>query len=116
MPASRERLPAGESPRDFRAPVSEKLLIRGTLFGGFRKCLYPAMKFQSDTERRMSVVLENDKSVLKWFKPAKGDFRIFHSQDEEYIPDFAAETTDTCYLLEPKMNKEMDDPVVKAKA
>jgi type III restriction enzyme len=34
------------------------------LFGGFSKCLYPAQRFQSDSERRFSVVLENDSEVL----------------------------------------------------
>jgi len=105
-----------ERPRDFRLPIEEKLLIRGMLFGRFRRALYPAVKFQSDTERRLSVVLENDKTVLKWFKPAKGDFRIYYTHDEEYVPDFAVETADACYLLEPKARNELTDPVVQAKA
>ena len=105
-----------ERPRDFRLPIEDKLLIRGMLFGGFRRALYPAVKFQSDSERRFAVVLENDKTVLKWFKPAKGDFRIYYAHDDEYIPDFAIETADCCYLFEPKARDEMDDPVVLAKA
>ena len=74
------------------------------------------MKFQSDTEHRFSVILENDKSVKKWFKPVKGQFQIFYSHDDEYVPDFAAETTDACYLCEPKAQDEMDDSIVQAKA
>ena len=109
-------IPAGTSARDFRQPVEEKLLIRGMLFGGFKRCLYSEQKFQSDTERRMSVVLENDKTVLKWFKPAKGDFRIDYAAGEEYIPDFAVETADICFMIEPKGRDEMTDPVVVAKA
>jgi len=109
-------VPAGESPRDFRVPVAEKLLIRGMLFGGFGKCLYATQKFQSDPERRFAVVLENDKSVLKWLKPTKGQFNIHYSHDDEYVPDFAAETADACYLCEPKRASEVQDPVVLAKA
>ena len=30
----------------------------------------------SDWERRFAVVLEKDKTVLKWFKPGKGVFPI----------------------------------------
>jgi type III restriction enzyme len=105
-----------EKPRDFRLPIEEKLLIRGMLFGGFRRALYPTVKFQSDSERRFAVVLENDQKVLKWFKPAKGDFRIYYAHDDEYVPDFAVETADVCYLFEPKARDEMDDPVVLAKA
>ena len=35
----------------FRAPVEEKLLIKGMVFGDFSKCLYPAQKFDSNPER-----------------------------------------------------------------
>src|ERR1035441_7077148 len=41
-------VPAGESVRFFRTTVDDRLLIKGMLFGGFRKCLYPARKFDSD--------------------------------------------------------------------
>jgi type III restriction enzyme len=109
-------LPAGESLRNFRSPVEEKILIRGMLFGGFSKCLYAAVKFQSDTERRFSVILENDKTVTKWFKPVKGQFQIFHSYDDEYVPDFAAETAEACFLCEPKAADEISDTTVQAKA
>jgi len=109
-------VPAGESPRDFRAPVEAKLLIRGMLFSGFQKSLYTTQKFQSDPERRFAVVLENDKSVRKWFKPLKGQFQIFYSHEDEYVPDFAVEAEDACYLCEPKQASEMEDAVVLAKA
>lgn len=108
---------AGEKARPFRTPVDEKQLIRGMLFDGFAKCLYASQKFDSDSERRLSVVLENDKSVLKWFKPPKGVFQILYNRnDDEYIPDFVAETADHKYLLEPKRSTEMNDPEVIAKA
>lgn len=49
-------------------------------------------------------------------KPAKGDFRIYYAHDDEYIPDFCAETKTTRYLCEPKAKDEMTDLVVLAKA
>jgi type III restriction enzyme len=64
--------PAGEAPVNFRAPVDEKQYIRSILFGGFRKCLYQVQKFDSDPERRFAVILEQEPTVEKWFKPAKG--------------------------------------------
>ncbi len=109
---------AGESARPFRTPVDERQLIRGMLFTGFSRCLYPIQKFDSDSERRLSVVLENDKqAVQKWFKPSKGIFKIHYTRNEdEYVPDFCVETKDAKYLLEPKRASEMDDPEVIAKA
>jgi type III restriction enzyme len=107
----------GENARPFRTPVEERQMIRGMLFAGFSRCLYPTQKFDSDSERRLSVVLENDETVLKWFKPSKGDFRIHYNRSEdEYIPDFCVETKAAKYLLEPKRATELDDSEVVAKA
>ncbi|MEK6756462.1 MAG: DEAD/DEAH box helicase family protein, partial [Bacteroidota bacterium] len=108
--------PAGETERDFRAPVADKQDIRRMLFSGFRRCLYRVQKFDSDPERRFAVVLENSKEVMKWFKPAKGDFQIHYSSEASYEPDFVAETTTAKYLCEPKNASELTDDEVQAKA
>jgi len=108
--------PVDEAERDFRAPVTEKQDIRKMLFSGFRTCLYRVQKFDSDSERRFAVVLENDSEVLKWFKPAKGDIPIFHSGDTPYEPDFAVETKTAKFLCETKRADEMEDREVLAKA
>jgi type III restriction enzyme len=107
---------ANEKTRHFRTTVDDKLLIRGMLFDGFEKSLYSVLRFQSNTERVMAVILDSDKTVLKWLKPAKGDFRIYYAHDDEYIPDFAAETKTARYLCEPKSKDEMTDETVLAKA
>jgi type III restriction enzyme len=109
-------IPAGEKPRDVRTPVEEKLLIRGMLFGGFKKCLYPAQRFQSDTERRFAVLLENDSDVVKWFKPGKGDFHIYYQGDVPYEPDFVVETKKEKLICETKAAKEIGSVEVKEKA
>ena len=86
------------------------------LFGGFKKCLYPVQKFQSDAERRLAAILERD--AIKWFKPAKGQFQMYYklgAEHPEYQPDFVAETDQTIYMLEPKAKNEMEDPIVLAK-
>jgi type III restriction enzyme len=108
--------PEDESERDFRAPISNKQDIRRMIFGGFRRCLYRVQKFDSDPERRFAVVLESDKSVLKWVKPAKGQFRIYYEGDQAYEPDFVAETETAKFLCEPKAANEMAAEDVKAKA
>ena len=109
---------ADENVRDFRATIPEGQRNRiGTMvFGGFGKCLYPIQKFDSDPERRFAVILENEADVLKWFKPAKGDFQIHYSHEESYEPDFVVETTAEKLLCEPKRANEMTDEVVLAKA
>jgi type III restriction enzyme len=108
--------PADETERDFYAPVVERQDIRKMLFSGFKKCLYRVQKFDSDTERRFAVVLENDKEVLKWFKPAKGDFQIHTASDASYEPDFVVETKEEKYLCESKSAAEMEDRDVLEKA
>ncbi len=111
--------PAGENIRNYRELVEEKRFIRSMLFGGFSKCLYDVQKFDSDTERRLSVILETDDTVLKWFKPARNVFQIYYrvgTNEGNYEPDFVVETDDAKYLCEPKSKDEMDDPIVIAKA
>jgi len=46
---------AGQAPRHFRATVEDVGAIRQMLFGGFTKCLYPLVKFDSDTRRQQVV-------------------------------------------------------------
>ena len=111
--------PLGEDPIDFRAPVEEKQFIRSLSFGGFRKCLYPSQKFDSDPERRFAMILEAEPMVEKWLRPAKGQFQIFYRlnhNDQSYEPDFAVETKTQMLLCEPKRVSEMTDEIVTAKA
>lgn len=85
-------------------------------FGGFSRCLFQIQKFQSDTERKLAVIL--DREAQKWFRPAKGQFQIFYrigSEHLEYQPDFVAETENCIYMLESKARNEMDAPDVIAK-
>ena len=108
-----------ENVRDFRIPIpeGEKIRIKSMLFCGFERCLYAIQKFDSDSERRFAVILENDKDVVqKWFKPSKGVFQIHYSHEESYEPDFVVETNDTKFLCEPKQASEMDDVTVLRKA
>ncbi|HWP93312.1 MAG TPA: DEAD/DEAH box helicase family protein [Thermodesulfobacteriota bacterium] len=107
---------ASEPIHDFRETVNDKSRIAQMLFGGFQRCLYPIQKFQSDTERKLAVIL--DRESLKWFKPAKGQFQIFYKsglEHLEYVPDFVAETENCIYMLEPKARSEITDADVLAK-
>lgn len=111
-------LGADQAVRDFRTPIPEgkKHQIRNMLFGGFQKCLYPEQKFETDSERRFAVILENDEDVLKWFKPAKKKFQIHYSHDDSYEPDFVVETATGKFICEPKRASEVSNDVVQSKA
>lgn len=101
---------------DFRQPPADKSNMAKYLFGGFERCLYPVQKFQSDPERKLSVILERE--ALKWFKPAKGQFQIYYksgADHPEYQPDFVAETDSYILMLEPKAKNQMNAPDVLAK-
>ena len=108
--------PADEAIHNHRYPVADRSRIKQMIFGGFSRCLYPVQKFDSDTERVLSVVL--DREAIKWFKPARGQFQLFYkwgADQREYQPDFVAETADAIYMLEPKARNAMEDGEVIAK-
>ena len=107
---------ADEPPLDFRISPADKSNMSRYLFGGFSRCLCPTQKFQSDAERKLAVILERE--ALKWFKPTRGQFQLFYRSgidDQEYQPDFVAETTSQILMMEPKASNQMQDPDVLAK-
>ena len=107
---------ASEPVLDFRQKPEDRSNMAKYLFGGFQRCLYPVQKFQSDSERKLAVILERE--ALKWFKPAKGQFQIVYklgADNPEYQPDFVAEAADVIYMLEPKAGSELASPDVIAK-
>lgn len=106
----------GEAVQDFRQTVEDRGRIAQMLFGGFHRGLYSVQKFDSDTERRLAIILDRDSQ--KWFRPASGQFQISYKLGvsvRDYQPDFVAETKDCIYMLEPKANNEMISPEVLAK-
>lgn len=107
---------SGEPPLDYRQSPADKNNMARYLFTGFSRCLYSEEKFQSDSERKLAVILERE--ALRWFKPTRGQFQIYYkwgAEHPEYQPDFVGETSDTIYMLEPKMRSEMTDAQVIAK-
>lgn len=116
LKASAYTASAASPVRDFRQPPDDKSNMAKYLFGGFGRCLYPVQKFQSDTERKLAIVL--DREVIKWFKPTKGQFQIFYLSEGnhlEYQPDFVAEAADVIYMLEVKASDSIEDADVVAK-
>jgi type III restriction enzyme len=109
-------LAAGEQPRNFRAPITDKRAIRQMVFKGFKKCCYPYQKSDSvEGEWRLAQLLEDDNDVLKWMKPASGQFRIEYQNGQNYEPDFVVECTTHYLLIEPKRADQMNTVEVQLK-
>lgn len=101
---------------DFYKDIKDKKNIRQYLFTGYKKSYYPEYGFDSDDERRFSVVLEEDKKVLRWIKPPLNQMGLFYKAGKQYNPDFIVETTDSKYLIEIKAKNETEDKDVLEKA
>jgi len=101
--------------KPFRMTLADPMNIRRYLFGGFAKCLYDSQRFDVDTERRFAMILEDDGEVMKWFKPARGQFQIYYNKDAAYEPDFVVETKKQLFLCEPKRADQLQNPEVLAK-
>ncbi|HNW97993.1 MAG TPA: DEAD/DEAH box helicase family protein [Bacteroidales bacterium] len=107
----------GMSRKDYRDDSFPASQVTKFVFSGFEKSCHFEYKFDSRTEQTLSYVLENDKEVLKWLRPAPNQFRIYwHNNSRIYEPDFVAETADCIYLIEVKAANEINDPDVQAKA
>ncbi|WP_350447388.1 DEAD/DEAH box helicase family protein [Pseudomonas solani] len=110
-------LPAGEKPRCFRTPVTDKRAVRQMVFEGFQRCCYPYQKFDSvDGEWRLAQLLEDDSQVIKWMKPAPGQFRIEYLNGQNYEPDFVVETQSGYLIIEPKQADKVSLAETQAKA
>ena len=97
----------------------DKKSIRSFVFNGFKKCVSRFVKFDSDSERILSVILEEDDKVFKWMKPPIWAFKILYriwNSSAEYLPDFIVETSERKYIIEVKAENEVDDEIVQAKS
>ena len=65
------------------------------LFGGFKRCLYPLQKFQSDSERKLAVILRpgSDQVVQAGEGPIP-DLLQWGADHLGVSTDFVAETAD----------------------
>lgn len=80
--------------------------IKKHLFDGFEKSIYPQVPFDSTPEKDFAVLLEKDKTVLKWVRPAEGDVPIgYHGRN--YNPDFIVETANAKYIIEIKGKRDL---------
>jgi type III restriction enzyme len=102
---------------DLRATLAASE-VRSKVFNGFKKACHTLYKFDSDTERRFAIVLENDKAVLRWLRPSPKQFNIYYGPGgiSRYEPDFVVETADGIFMIETKASNEINSSEVKEKA
>lgn len=102
---------------DFRETIDPVSSIPSKLFTGFLKSYHQFYKFKSKTEKDFSIILENDKEVLKWLIPAANQFQIYyHNNQNQYIPDFVVENENNIFMVETKKTSDIDSEVVQQKA
>lgn len=102
--------------RDYRSPPERLSDMKRFIFVGFDKSCYNMAKFDSDPERRMAVILEQDPSVQLWMKPGPNQFKIYDEDNAPYQPDFVVETKTDKLIIETKRASEMTNPLVARKA
>jgi type III restriction enzyme len=103
--------------KDYRDDSFPAVQVPKFVFRGFEKSCHFEYKFDSRTEQTLSYILEHDKEVLKWLRPAPNQFRIYWLHNSKiYEPDFVAETSDCIYLIETKAANAVDMTEIQAKA
>ncbi|MBI5359185.1 MAG: DEAD/DEAH box helicase family protein [Planctomycetes bacterium] len=91
--------------------------IPSKIFGGFKKACHNLYKFDSKTEKDFSAILEQDKDVLRWLRPAQAQFSIYWKHNSQrYTPDFIVEMQDGIYMIEIKAETDINDEDVREKA
>jgi type III restriction enzyme len=106
-----------DSIHHYTETISPTNAIPSKVFSGFKKACHNLYKFDSKTEKDFAYILEHDKAVLKWLRPAASQFHIYWKHNSKrYCPDFVTETADAIYLIETKKEGEMDAAEVQEKA
>lgn len=91
--------------------------IPGKVFSGFKKACHTLYKFDSKTEKDFACILEQDKAVLKWLRPAANQFHIYWKHNSrQYHPDFVVETAGSIYMIETKKEGDIDTIEVQEKS
>jgi type III restriction enzyme len=82
------------------------------MFTGFKKCFFPTLKFDSDSERMLACILERDDDVRRWLRPPERIFQIDYRHGEGYEPDFVVETETGKFMVEVKRRSDLEHPDV----
>jgi type III restriction enzyme len=89
---------------------------KGVGYEGYSKSLYSQDWFDSSTERDVANILEDADDITLWVRLQIGDVPILWTDGKEYNPDFiAVDVHDSHWLIEVKMDKEMNSADVQGK-
>lgn len=91
--------------------------LKGVGYEGYKKSLYAQDWFDSSTERDVANVLEAESDIIVWVRLQIGELPILWTEGgREYNPDFVAiDKASVHWLVEVKMDKEMETPAVQGK-
>jgi type III restriction enzyme len=112
--------------RDFAPTRATDKPVSGDRFGefsksvayeGWRRSLFPLEWFDSRPERTVANLLDADDHVVSWVRLHIGELPIlWNSAGQEYNPDFiVTESDETHWVVEVKMDKEMESEEVLGK-
>lgn len=91
------------------------------MYGQFKKACHSKYRFDSSDEARLAYLLDRDKSVKDWLRPAPNQFEGLYWRDAEgesnhrYEPDFIVELKDEIVMVEVKPEIEIGELNVQAK-
>jgi type III restriction enzyme len=106
-----------DSVRHYTETITPTHSIPSKIFGGYKKACHTLYKYDSKSEKDFSMILEQDKEVIKWLRPAQAQFAIYWKQNSQrYIPDFIVEDKGSIYMIEIKAENEINDEDVQEKA
>lgn len=101
---------------NFRETIEPVNRIPSLVFGGYQKACHDLYKFHSKSEKDFSIILEDDKNVERWLRPAPNQFNIYWDHNSKrYEPDFVVETKNKIYLVEVKKETEVNTKDVQLK-
>jgi type III restriction enzyme len=90
---------------------------KSVAYDDWQRCMYTLAWFDSRPERTVANMVDSDQQVTCWARLHIGDIPIlWNSGGQQYNPDLLVlETNGVHWLVEVKMDKEMDSADVQAK-
>lgn len=91
--------------------------VRALAYEGWQRSSFPVVWFDSGTERTVANMVDDDQDVKAWVRLHIGDLPILWSSGgQNYNPDLLViEDDGTHWVVEVKMDKEMDSADVRGK-